>query len=152
MKEGGTGERTSTGKSEIQGSKIVFSIFRNRDVDLVIDENYWMFIRYNAETYALPQNSLFKFISLLVVTGAVTYHISSVVGDVLLWIIGLVDAVFQRVYDLSQKTNGIIASDRTTRCLKNIKRILVILLLLLVLLDTLQVIEVMTIPKWLLSA
>ena len=124
-------------------------MFRNRDVDLVVNEDYWMFVVVRGDTYALPQNSLLKFVALLFVTAVVVHQISTSIESAFFWFVSLIDGVFKRLYDVSRAANDFVASERTGTLLTNIKRVLVILLLLLVLLNRLEVIDVAAIPKWL---
>lgn len=152
------GNERNAGESEIGDSRIVLSVFRNRDVNLVIDQDYWMYIVSNGETLPLPQNGLFKFVSLLLVTAVVAHHISTCIETAIRWVGSLIDGVFKRVYIVCQATNGLITKEETGTLLDNVKKIvsivkklLVILLLLLFLLDRLGVIDVTAIPKWLIS-
>lgn len=151
MVAGGIDDGATTDEPEARTSRLVVPLARNRDVDLVVDSDYAMFVVYGDDTYALPQNSLLTVVALALVTGVVVHRIATSAGRAFGRGVSAVDRAFERVYALSRATNRVLASERTGRALTNVEKILVILALLLFLLDSSGAVDVVGVPTWLLS-
>lgn len=147
MDEGDEGEREDVA-FDAQDYRIVVPIVQKRETNLVIDESYRMFVTYDGEAHALPRNSFSTALALLIIGGVVAHQIATSLNKTTLWLVSIVDTLFERIQNVLQKTNAVFASRRTGRSLSNVKKILVILAILLFLLDKLRVIDVTVVPKW----
>lgn len=148
MRDGGTDGGENDGNSRIGEPRLEIPVFRNRDIELVVDEDYWMYVVVPGDTYALPQNSPLKFVALLLVTAAVVRQITTSLESAFFWVVSVIDGVFQLVYIGCRATSEFISSKQTTRSVNNIYKILLIVLVLLAILDGLGVIDVTAIQEW----